>query len=112
VSYRNRTIDTLVEQEQRDIIRLFSDFEQIMGRVGAAKSLHLLAPRFFPLWDNAIAAKYGLFLGAGQGATKYWAFMLITKKQVLALGDRFPEPERVLKALDEYNYCKFTLKLL
>lgn len=39
---------------------VFKSFEKVLGPVGATKCLHLLAPRFFPLWDRAIAEAYGL----------------------------------------------------
>jgi hypothetical protein len=35
-------------------------FKKVLGKTGAAKSLHLLAPRFFPLWDTKIAKTYGV----------------------------------------------------
>jgi len=68
-------------------------------------ALHVLAPPFFPLWDNSIAAAYGVSTEEG-----YFKFMLLTKQQVASLPGDFALPKTggLLKAIDEYNYCKYT----
>ncbi len=77
--------------------------------MGAAKALHLLAPRFFPLWDRAIAKAYGLPLGErGKNAARYHRFMAIAKRQCEDLGGERAVGQNLLKALDEYNYCRYT----
>ncbi|MCR4403910.1 MAG: hypothetical protein NUW06_01205 [Candidatus Acetothermia bacterium] len=89
--------------------RVFEDFERVLGPVGAAKCLHLLAPRFSPLWDRAIARAYGLSLGkSGKNGYRYYLFMRITKEQVDSLGGEGAIGSNPLKAIDEYNYCKYT----
>lgn len=106
-TFAHRAIDGLAEDRDEDAIEtLFDDFERVLGPVGAAKSLHLLAPAFFPIWDRAIAQSYGLGLTKGSNGSKYVTFMLICQAQhahLVALG---LEPN--LKRLDEFNYCKFT----
>ncbi len=88
---------------------LFTRFEPVLGPVCAAKCLHLLAPRFFPLWDRAIAAGYGLPMKKlGDNADHYIAFMRITQLQCRELAGRFPAGLSALKVLDEFNYCRFT----
>jgi hypothetical protein len=62
-SYRRRTIENLADSERPVLSGLFTEFEDVLGPVGAAKALHLLAPRFFPLWDRAIAHAYKTTLG-------------------------------------------------
>jgi hypothetical protein len=57
--FRGRTISSLVETDRERVVSSFTKFEHVLGAVGAAKSLHLLAPRFFPLWDRKIAQRYG-----------------------------------------------------
>lgn len=107
--YRKRMIDNVNRNEQATITSLFQYFEKILGPVGAAKSLHLLAPGFFPLWDRAIATQYQLRLGrAGSNGDCYWRFMLITKQQFIDLNSQEPELKNLLKLIDEYNYCKYT----
>ena len=81
-----------------------------MGKTGAAKCLHLLAPRFFPLWDTKIAIAYKL--GKGEEAERYCRFMDITKGQIIDLGGEKAIGRNPLKALDEYNYWKYTLPKL
>jgi len=53
ITYRHRKIDSLVESDKPIVSDIFREFENVLGAVGASKTLHLLAPNFFPLWDNA-----------------------------------------------------------
>ncbi len=106
---RQRTIESLSDQDDAIVERLFDDFEHVAGPVGAAKCLHLLAPRFFPLWDRTIAEAYGLALGIrGTNAQLYAAFMYITALQCQRLGGEAALGRNPLKAIDEYNYCHYT----
>lgn len=92
---------------------MFKEFEAVLGPVGTAKCLHILAPAFFPLWDRAIARSYGLALGVsstGKNARRYFDFMGCAKKQIESLGGEKAIGRNPLKAIDEYNYCKFTKK--
>lgn len=90
--------------------------------VSVAKALHLLAPSFFPLWDDEIAKRYGCGWPSATGAADcYITFMKQAKDILASLGDeeerqgierrlseraRFPKP--LLKFVDEYNYAHFT----
>ena len=48
-NYRSRSIENLEERDRDSVCDLFTAFESAcVGPVGAAKALHLLAPRFFP----------------------------------------------------------------
>jgi hypothetical protein len=108
-TFRDRSIESFSEGDEAVVKGLFADLEEVLGPVGAAKSLHLLAPRFFPLWDRAIAKAYGLPLRKrGQNAELYLRFMRIAKLQCEALPDERAIGQLPLKALDEYNYCKYT----
>ena len=107
--YRNQAIDDLDQQDGTTVTNLFQAFEDVLGPVGAAKALHLLAPRLFPLWDRAIAEAYDLKLGArGSNGECYWRFVLISQRQCLELKREAPDCQNPLKAIDEYNYCKHT----
>jgi len=109
VRFRRRSIANFSSKDQDAVRGVFARFERILGPVGAAKCLHLLAPRFFPLWDRAIATKYGLAMKKGGGnASRYVCFMRITQRQCCEVEDYLPAGRNPLKALDEYNYCKFT----
>lgn len=76
--------------------------------VGVAKALHLLAPAFFPLWDEKIARGYGCYYDVDP-AGKYLAFLKLTQGAAKALAPSVPvSGKTLLKLIDEYNYAKFT----
>jgi len=109
LTFRQRSIEGFGQEDESEVKRVFKAFEEILGPVGAAKCLHLLAPHFFPLWDRAIAAAYGFSLGKkGTNVEKYCRFMRIVKEQVQSLGGEQAIGRNPLKAIDEYNYCKYT----
>lgn len=104
-SYTNRAVEELTGEDETPVKETFAAFEALLGPVGTAKCPHLLAPRFFPLWDRAIATGHGLSLvRTGRNAAKYWRFMQITKEHVRRLAGNIPDGNP-LKVLDEYNYC-------
>lgn len=106
-SVRDRSIKSLEMNDQDQLELVFHGFEMVLGPVGAAKALHLLAPRFLPLWDRAIAVAYGLELGrTGTNGRRYWRLAQIAKEQISRLND--VESMNLLKAIDEYNYCHFS----
>jgi hypothetical protein len=51
---RTDIVDTNVDSEDH-IKSLYASFRKVLGPVGATKLLHLICPRFFPMWDNDIA---------------------------------------------------------
>lgn len=106
-TFRRRSIHSASREDERIIGELFKEFEDVLGPVGASKCLHLLAPRFLPLWDRKIAKKYGLPMRkVGQNSQHYCRFFQIAKGQCDALRCRPIPQDNVLKAIDEYNYCK------
>jgi hypothetical protein len=96
---RERSIASLVNLDETEVLRLFGLFRAECGPVGAGKALHVLAPSFFPLWDNAIAVSYGVATETG-----YFQFIKIVKQQVVNLTEEIAPGVTALKALDEYNY--------
>lgn len=107
--FRKRSIETFRDNDHSTIETLFTEFELVLGPVGAAKSLHLLASNYFPLWDRAIANAYSLGLAKrGYNACRYLRFMSIAQQQCLNLRSKRRDEWHVLKAIDEYNYCKHT----
>lgn len=94
-------------EEARDV---FAAFDEKLGPVGAAKALHLLAPRFFPLWDTKIAKEYlgGGMKKAGKNADRYLRFMELVQGQCERLPDARTLGRYQLRALDEFNYCRYT----
>jgi hypothetical protein len=110
-AFRQRSIESFTAEDQPIIVSLFTDFERVLGPVGSAKCLHLLAPRFFPLWDRAITKAYRVWLKPGRSNSKmYLRFMGYAKQQCDALRSNGETCQDLLKGTDEYNYCTFTLK--
>lgn len=109
-SFRYRTIEDFSAKDYEAVKLIFRDFERVLGKTGAAKCLHLLAPHFFPLWDTNIAIAYKL--GKEEEAERYCCFMNKTKDQITDLGGEKAIGRNPLKALDEYNYWKYTLPKL
>jgi len=110
IELRRQTIAQFGQSQEQQVSEIFRDFTNVLGRVGAAKCLHLLAPSYFPLWDANILQGYGMEKGKCRHLTdeeRYLEFMKITNTQLDNLGDLsgLPDP---LKRLDEYNYCRFT----
>jgi hypothetical protein len=108
--YRNKALETATDNEFKYAEKAFNRFEHIAGHVGAAKALHLLAPRFFPLWDTAIAWAYGVsFIKDVRTGSQYVDFIRETREQVISLGGESKAGKDVVKLLDEYNYMICTV---
>ncbi|MDA2913954.1 hypothetical protein MYX77_08360 [Acidobacteriia bacterium AH_259_A11_L15] len=126
------------EQDAAWILELFEEALQALatGRgtrspVGVVKAFHLLAPDFFPLWDDQIARTYGCkWNSCWEASEKYVRFMVLTRDilkrlvhatarqrqlrpqvarwmmcQQCPIGVRW---HSLLKLLDEYNYTRYT----
>lgn len=123
LSFRNRNIETLSKSDENLIKEIFIGFaeatstnvdgKQKFTPVGVVKALHLLAPNFFPLWDQEIAKAYGCPLNYGtieDKAQRYITFMGKIKKflEEITSWDLPDDIEINLKSIDEYNYAKYT----
>ncbi len=118
-NFRNRDIFSLSSSDEDDIEQLFNDFLESLqiasgkkqgtkSPVAVAKALHLLAPRFFPLWDDKIARAYGCYYNE-QPAEKYVSFCKITKTIADKVKNYISRRDKTLiKLIDEYNYSKYT----
>ena len=108
---RSRSIDSFSRTTDASLMSTFRDFAAVLGAVGVAKALHVLAPTFFPPWDNKIANEYGIrleYVGKvekGFWWDRYMRFMEIRRGQVVSLGPTISSP---LKALDEWDYMRIT----
>jgi hypothetical protein len=113
LQFRDREITSFSNNDNNTIYNIFNSFENTLGPVGCAKSLHLLSPNFFPIWDRTIAIAYDLPLSTvGTNSNKYIGFINIQKEQANQLPDELPDGISKLKAIDEYNYCHFTKGLM
>jgi len=124
--FKKRDITTLNVSDEVAVKEVFNSFllalritkykngQEAQSPVSVAKALHILAPDFFPLWDDEIAKAYGCYwYSPGRGALKYWQFMLKMKKIVESLHGQQDEikalsGQPVLKLIDEYNYSRFS----
>jgi hypothetical protein len=107
--FRASSIEAFGADNEHEARAVFASFEAVLGPVGAAKALHLLAPRFFPLWDTKIAVAYGLGgAQAGRNAERYLRFMEVVQMQCKRLGGEEAMGRNPLRALDEFNFCRYT----
>jgi hypothetical protein len=79
--------------------------------VAVAKTLHLLASNFFPIWDDKIARAYKCYYKENP-AEKYVSFC----SEIKAFADKVKNyisrsDKTLIKFIDEYNYTKCTLRL-
>jgi hypothetical protein len=117
--FRDRELSTLAALDVLPVTELFSRFLDALqvssgphkGRkspVSVAKALHLLAPTFFPLWDEKIARAYGCYYKRNP-AQQYLEFCKRVKLVVPQIDPALVTSERpILKVIDEYNYARFT----
>jgi len=76
--------------------------------VSVSKALHLLAPNFFPLWDDKIARHYGCYYDVNP-AGKYISFCKIIETVADKVKGYTSRSDRtLLKLIDQYNYSKYT----
>lgn len=118
-SFRNREISSFSGADVEDIEHLFNTFLEVLqidsgkkkgtrSPVAVAKALHLLAPDFFPPWDDKIARNYGCYYNE-EPAKKYISMCRITK----AIAEKVREytvrsDKTLIKLIDEYNYARYT----
>jgi hypothetical protein len=104
VKFQARSVKSLTLSDKSEILQLFNVLRAQCGPVGAGKALHVLAPTFFPLWDDKIAAGYGVM----RDDEGYFQFMNLVKGQVQHLPDDIVPGVSILKILDEYNYLQIS----
>lgn len=105
-SYRSRTITSYDPGADAPAVEgLYRDFVERLWPVGSAKALHILAPGFFPLWDDAIAQRFRLQLSPREASVRSYLALIAFAKQ-FAMTSNLPVP---LKALDEWAYVRFTV---
>jgi hypothetical protein len=116
---RQRDIASLTTADGPVIRKIFVDFldalriceGNLRGRktpVGVAKALHLLAPAFFPIWDDKIARAYDCYYEPHPD-DKYVSFCRKIQMVVHKVGPYITRSDRTLvKLIDEYNYAKYT----
>ena len=113
--YRDRNILSYTPDDDVAISHLYNQFLEALqiasgktaGRrspVSVAKALHLLAPAFFPLWDDQIATAYRCHYDH----ISFLRQMKELASSVASAVDVQSTGKTLLKLIDEDNYAKFT----
>jgi len=111
--FRKMKLDnTDLAQYEDDIKTCYQQICNIVAPTSATKTLHLLCPEFFPLWDENIRNKAREEDGrrGWTGLKGYYYFMEITQgflkkhnEELSALSKKHDRPK--LKITDEYFFC-------
>jgi hypothetical protein len=122
-TFRRRDISSFGASDHEAIAGTFTELIDLLGRtsdakrspVSVGKALHLLAPRFFPIWDSTIAGNWKCPYTT-LPSVAYIVFCHRTQefaaplKKALAADDSpsrdWFEQKTLLKRIDEYNYVK------
>jgi len=132
---RNRDISSLKKDDEKLVKELFVELLDVLkcgdrkSPVAVSKALHLLAPSFFPLWDNDISKAYDCYWEDSDLACEtYLQFMEkmkdLSRKIIQTYVHRnnvdsetakenicekassnLPFVKSLLKIIDEYNYA-------
>jgi len=103
LQFRQRSFTTVTVEDKGLVTSAFDSLRAKLGPIGAAKALHVLAPTFLPMWDNAIASGYGVSTESG-----YFQFVLLAKEELRDISEDAIPGVPLLKAFDEYNYYRFS----
>jgi hypothetical protein len=118
-SFRDREVTSLADADRAAIRKLFTALHRALqyrgGKgqgqrcpIAVAKTLHLLAPRFFPLWDFEIANRYGCDYSE-KPAEAYLQLCCTFKQIAEGLALAIPPTSRsLLKQINEYNFVIYT----
>jgi hypothetical protein len=123
--YRETNILNYKTSDDKSVRQVFREFLRALqirkgkkkgarSPVAVAKALHLLAPHFFPLWDHKIARAYECAYSYKPEA-KYLDFIRTSKEMAEKLQsavDAKSMGKTLLKLIDEFNYAKYTLRVI
>jgi hypothetical protein len=91
--------------EEENIKTCYNVMEKV-NPTAISKILHMMNEKIFPIWDDRIRKKYGVY-GNAEG---YLTFVMLVQRQLSKLGvDSIKQIEKtteraILKILDEYNW--------
>ncbi len=128
--FHERDISSFCATDEADTQKLFvavlgalkSTGKGVESPVSAGKALHLLAPNFFPLWDQYIAPAYCCPYKNEVPWVAYVAFIRRIRLIAVQLSTELANDtsarkewlskKTLLKRIDEYNYMKYTVPAL
>jgi len=96
-----------VEQFEREIKDIYGKFREILGVTAAGKTLHLICPNFFPLWDNNIRSAFSQAFDIEDD--DYYTFMLKVRDFVSGYEETFSRlanryNRSILRIFDEFAW--------
>lgn len=127
-AFHNREFASFGSEDQAEVSALFSALssslrlatKQRESPVSCAKALHLLAPRFFSIWDQYIAPAYSCPYAGEFPSVAYIVFCERMREIGAALDEEMARSgspldkewflkKTLLKRIDEYNFITITL---
>jgi len=105
-----RISDEEFNELDTDIRSCYTAVRKVVGPTAASKTLHIIAPKFFPMWDAKIRKLYGV--GDGEGGYVHFMRMLreLWLKNSLLAGSLEKLEEKLgkskLRIIDMYNWLK------
>jgi len=92
-----------IEQFEREIKEIYSKFRETLGSTAAGKTLNILCPNFFPLWDSAIRNAFYL------KDDDYYTFMLKVRDFIQKYEETFSKlankyNKNMLRIFDEFSW--------
>ena len=111
--------DLTLWENRTQITQIFSEFIDAVRYTGSSKALHILNPRFFMMWDDAIRRGYGCC----ENEEGYFDFLLRSQREIQEVISTYTNDypangeisqriyagrvKSILKLLDEYNFAKY-----
>ncbi|MBN1214494.1 MAG: hypothetical protein JXA99_03535 [Candidatus Lokiarchaeota archaeon] len=118
-SYRDKSILSFNSKDYSIIKKLFNELLEVLkienkngikkSPVSVSKALHLLAPNYFPLWDQSIAIEYHCYYSKNPDE-KYINFCKKIKEIAENISYEIETKKSLVKLIDQYNYAKYTKK--
>ena len=119
--FRQREITSLTAADRAPVRALFAALLSALkvqsgkrtgktSPVAVARTLHLVAPQFFPLWDRPIAIQYGCRYDRFPAGAIYLRFCEIVRAMVIELSPHVAQSSKsLLKQIDEFNHARFVM---
>jgi hypothetical protein len=96
-----------IEQFEREIKEIYSKFRETLGPIAAGKTLNILCPNFFPLWDSAIRNAFSQAFDLKDD--DYYTFMLKVRNFIKEYEETFSKlankyNKNMLRIFDEFSW--------
>jgi len=112
----NKTILNFDKHDEKIIKNVYKEFKSILGQTGASKTLSLMNPKLFVMWDTKIRGRLRKSLingiANGEKPEHYLKFLkginCIIKRYNLE--NKVDQSSPIAKKIDEYNYVEIIMK--